>query len=158
MASACCTVVSCRTSPSVLIPPPIPVLLSFLSHSSWSVLTAASDCLAFFSSSVTKTDTGESCWAKTSQARRGKESHLFLVAGSFTVIHRAAAGLTALSCFFNCCRQKPDQSALGVCFIVSILCCQSQKQGTLTQRKTDDGNLWCARWGVCDSILSGTAN
>lgn len=43
------------------------------------------------------------------------------------MIHCAAAGLTALCCFFNCCRQKQDQSGLDVCFVVGILRSVSHK-------------------------------
>lgn len=82
---------------------------------------------------------------KQPSTKKGKPHHSS-VAGSFSVIHCAAAELTALCWLFNCCRQKPDQSVLGVCFIV-ILHCQSQRQGTLSQRQTDDGNFCCARWG-----------
>lgn len=52
------------------------------------------------------------------------------------MIHCAAAGLTALCCFFNCCRQKPDQSVLGVCFVVGILHSVSRKgRGRLPRDK-----------------------
>lgn len=141
-------VVSCMASPSLLMFPSVLVHLPFLAHCQYSLLISVGHCLDLFSVVLWQNpDTGESCCAKSSQAQKGKKPHLSSVAGSFTVIHCAAAELTALCWLFNCCRQKADQSVLGVCFIVVILRRQTHRQGTLTQRQTDEGNFCCARWG-----------
>lgn len=135
---------SCRMSPSILMCSSVLTRLPVLAHCQYSLLTAGSGWSASFkNNSVTeKTDTGESCCAESSQAQRGKNG-ISAVAGSFPVIHCVAAGLTALLL---------QVEARSVCFRCLFHCqysalCQSQRQGTLTQRQTDDGNLWCARWG-----------
>lgn len=84
---------------------------------------------------------------KKQPSTKGEKNHISPQWQGASLIHCAAAELTALCCLFNCCRQKPDQSVLGVCFIVVILRRQTQRQGTLNQRQTDEGNFCCARWG-----------
>lgn len=58
---------------------------------------------------------------------------------------------------FNCCRQKPDQSVLGVCFIVGILCSVSHKvrghssrdKQMMTIYGVPDGGVWCSTEWNC---------
>lgn len=104
--------------------------------------------MVFFSSFVTKPRYRQKLLCKKQPSTTGEKNHIspqWQGASLWFTVLLLSSQLSA-GCF-NCCRQKPDQSVLGVCFIVVILRRQSQRQGTLTQRQTDDCNLCCARWG-----------